>query len=117
MDRRYQKHSFVDRVITEISVLKMLKNDYIVGLIDFVWDPKYIFIITEYCDEGDLSHYIRKRHKLAEPLVKMFMQQLALALKYLHRYNICHMDLKPQNLLLSSKPKLKLKLADFGYVF
>lgn len=76
---------------------------------------RYIYIITEYCDEGDLSHYIRKKHKLSEPLVKMFMQQLALALKYINRYNICHMDLKPQNLLLCSKPKLKLKMADFGY--
>lgn len=40
MDRRFQKHSFIDRVVTEISVLKMLKHDYIVELIDFIWDAK-----------------------------------------------------------------------------
>lgn len=68
----------------------------------------------EYCNEGDLSQYIRKKHTLTESIVKVFMQQLALALKYLNERNICHMDLKPQNLLLQSKPKLKLKLADFG---
>lgn len=68
----------------------------------------------EFCNEGDLSQFIRKKHKLAESLVKVFIQQLALALKYLNQHKICHMDLKPQNLLLQSKPKLKLKLADFG---
>lgn len=40
MDRRFQKHSFVERVVKEISVLKMLKHDYIVELIDFIWDSK-----------------------------------------------------------------------------
>lgn len=75
---------------------------------------RHIFIITEYCDEGDLSQFIRKKHKLAESLVKTFMQQLALALKFLHGHGICHMDLKPQNILLVSKPSLKLKIADFG---
>lgn len=75
---------------------------------------RHIFIVMEYCNEGDLSQYIRKKHKLFEALVKIFMQQLGLALQFLHQHNICHMDLKPQNLLLQSKPKLKLKLADFG---
>ncbi|XP_018335806.1 serine/threonine-protein kinase ULK3 [Agrilus planipennis] len=114
IDKRYQQKSFADNVVKEISLLKLLKHDYIVRLIDFQSDSKYIFIITEFCDEGDLSHYIRKKHKLAESLVKTFMQQLALALKFLRSHNICHMDLKPQNLLLRSKPKLQLKVADFG---
>lgn len=76
---------------------------------------RHIFIVMEYCNEGDLAQYIRKKHKLMESLVKVFIQQLALALKYLQQYNICHMDLKTQNLLIQSQPKLKLKLADFGY--
>lgn len=114
IDKRYQKKSFADTVVKEISMLKFLKHDYIVKLIDFTWDTKHIFVITEYCDEGDLSHFIRKKHKLAETLVKTFMQQLALALRFLHTHEVCHMDLKPQNLLLVSKPSLKLKVADFG---
>lgn len=125
--------SLIERAISEISLLKMVNCEYIVKLIDFSVDPKYVtcknvytpenntkncsrsaVIITSYCDGGDLSHYIRKKHKLSEPLVKMFMQHLALALKYLNRLDICHMDLKPQNLLLCTQPKLHLKVADFG---
>jgi serine/threonine protein kinase len=72
---------------------------------------RYIFIVMEYCEHGDLSRFIRKRRKLPETVCKKFLQQLALALKFLRSQNVCHMDLKPQNLLLTSKPNLTLKLA------
>uniref|UniRef100_A0AC11DMZ6 Unc-51 like kinase 3 n=1 Tax=Ovis aries TaxID=9940 RepID=A0AC11DMZ6_SHEEP len=37
------------------------------------------------------------------------------ALQFLHERNISHLDLKPQNILLSSLEKPHLKLADFGF--
>lgn len=64
----------------------------------------------EYCDGGDLSNFIKKRHKLQENVCRKFLQQLALALRYLRGHNVCHMDLKPQNLLLIKKPILTLKV-------
>lgn len=39
----------------------------------------------------------------------------ASALQFLHERNISHLDLKPQNILLSSLEKPHLKLADFGF--
>lgn len=64
----------------------------------------------EYCDGGDLSRFIRKRHKLPENVCKKFMQQLSMALQFLRSNNICHLDLKPQNLLLVTGPQLTLKI-------
>ncbi|XP_076671057.1 unc-51 like kinase 3 homolog Aduk isoform X2 [Andrena cerasifolii] len=69
----------------------------------------------EYCDGGDLSSFIRERHKLPEQICRRFSQQLALALKYLRNNNVSHMDLKPQNLLLMKKPCMTLKVGDFGF--
>jgi len=74
----------------------------------------YIYIVMEYCDGGDLSSFIHSRQKLNEKVCRLFLQQLASALQYLRQNNVSHMDLKPKNLLLSSKTKPKLKLADFG---
>ena len=65
----------------------------------------------EYCDGGDLSNFIKRKHKLPEHVCRKFLQQLALALRYLRNHNVCHMDLKPQNLLLIKKPSLRLKVA------
>jgi len=68
----------------------------------------------EYCDGGDLSTFIHSRQKLDENVCQLFLQQLASALQYLRQNNVSHMDLKPKNLLLTSKINPQLKLADFG---
>jgi len=105
----------VDNIITEISLLKRLKHPHIVEMKDFAWDANYIYIIMDYYGGGDLSRFIKSRSVLAEDVVKKFLQQLALALRYLRSKHVAHMDLKPSNILLSSPRKPVLKLADFGF--
>lgn len=104
-----------ENLLTEIELLKKLDHEHIVKLKDFVWNDQYIFLIMEYCSGGDLSRFIHSRRGLPEPIAKKFLQQLALALQFLNVNNIAHMDLKPQNLLLSDPQNPVLKLADFGF--
>jgi len=105
----------IDNLLTEISLLKKLKHQYIVTMLDFTWDERYIHIIMEYCDGGDLSSIIKKRQCLPEHKCRRFLQQLSSALKYLHHHNVVHMDLKPSNLLIHGKTPPILKMADFGF--
>ena len=105
-----------DNLITEISMLKKMKHDHIVEMKDFGYDANYIYIVMEYCGGGDLSRFIRTRQSLSEPVCRRFLQQLALALRYLRSHDVAHMDLKPSNILLSHVSKRPtLKLADFGF--
>lgn len=106
-----------DNLITEIKLLKTMKHRYIVEMIDFEWDANYIYIITEYCAGGDLSRMIKAHKSLGEGVCKHFLQQLSQALQFLRSKNIAHMDLKPSNILLTSKNPntCVLKLADFGF--
>uniref|UniRef100_A0A0K2TEP2 Serine/threonine-protein kinase ULK3 n=1 Tax=Lepeophtheirus salmonis TaxID=72036 RepID=A0A0K2TEP2_LEPSM len=103
----------VDNIISEITLLKTLKHQHIVEMVDFTWDTSYIYIIMEYCGGGDLSRFIRLKKSLPECVVKKFLQQLGLALQFLRSKNISHMDLKPQNILITQSRVLKL--ADFGF--
>ncbi|XP_062926531.1 serine/threonine-protein kinase ULK3 [Mobula hypostoma] len=105
----------VENLLTEIEILKTVKHPHIVQLKDFQWDGENIYLIMEYCAGGDLSHFIRSRRALPEHVARRFLQQLASALQYLHQRNISHLDLKPQNVLLSSRTCPHLKLADFGF--
>lgn len=119
IDKSGIKHSgsAVDNLISEIRLLKTLTHPHIVKMIDFTWDDKNIYIITEYCCGGDLSKYIHKFGRISEKQVLYFLQQLVLALKFLREKGVVHMDLKPHNLLLqkSSEGKYILKVADFGF--
>ncbi|CAH8574649.1 unnamed protein product [Schistosoma margrebowiei] len=104
-----------DNLVSEISILKALEHPHIVRMLDFTWDASFVYIIMEFCGGGDLSRFLRLKKRLDELLVQRFLQQLALALQYLKSKNIVHMDLKPQNILLTSINNPSLKLADFGF--
>jgi serine/threonine protein kinase len=71
----------------------------------------------EYCEGGDLSIFIRNYKQLNEKICKSFLGQLASALKYLRQHNIVHMDLKPNNLLLTTRRHPVLKLAGNVKIF
>ncbi|XP_063099413.1 serine/threonine-protein kinase ULK3 isoform X6 [Cavia porcellus] len=105
----------VENLLTEIEILKGIRHPHIVQLKDFQWDSDNIYLIMEFCAGGDLSRFIHARRILPEKVARVFMQQLASALQFLHERNISHLDLKPQNILLSSLEKPHLKLADFGF--
>ncbi|GCC20094.1 hypothetical protein chiPu_0018734, partial [Chiloscyllium punctatum] len=102
----------VENLLTEIEILKTVRHPHIVQLKDFQWDSENIYLIMEFCAGGDLSHFIRTRRALPEGVARRFLQQLASALQYLHERNISHLDLKPQNILVSSRSTPHLKLAD-----
>ncbi|XP_038077303.1 serine/threonine-protein kinase ULK3-like [Patiria miniata] len=105
----------VENLLTEIEILKRIRHEHIVELKDFQWDDSYIYLIMEYCSGGDMSHFIRTKQALPERTVRVFVRQIASALHHLQSENITHMDLKPQNLLLSNSYDPVLKLADFGF--
>lgn len=104
-----------DNLVREISILKKMRHRHIVQLRDFRWDRSWVYLITDYCAGGDLSAFIRTSRALPEPIARKFLRQLAQAIGYLRSHGIAHMDLKPQNILLSSRHNPFLKLADFGF--
>lgn len=107
--------SATENLLTEIAILKKIKHEHVVELIDFQWNSGFIYLIMEYCSGGDLHRYIKLHKRLREVVVRKFLQQLAKALQVLQQHTIAHMDLKPQNILLSSLRNPVLKLADFGF--
>ena len=66
----------------------------------------------EYCENGELFHYIVERQRLSEEESSFFFYQLINGLQYIHSENIVHRDLKPENLLLGKNNILKI--IDFG---
>lgn len=101
--------------IREISLLKELKDENIVRLLDIVHGDQKLYLVCEFLDM-DLKRYMDTRNNQKDPisldLVKKFTYQLNLGIVYCHSHRILHRDLKPQNLLIDSTRNLKL--ADFG---
>lgn len=71
-----------------------------------------MYIITEYCEDGDLYHYLEKEHRLPESKAKRYLKQIMKGSKYLHSNGIIHRDLKPANILMKDNC---CKISDFGF--
>ncbi|OSD02282.1 Pkinase-domain-containing protein [Trametes coccinea BRFM310] len=101
--------------IREISLLKELKDENVVRLLDIVHADQKLYLVCEFLDV-DLKRYMENGNKAKRPItpeiVKKFTYQLASGLRYCHSHRILHRDLKPQNLLIDKDDNLKL--ADFG---
>lgn len=99
--------------IREIAVLKDLKHNNIVELIEVVSVGSVLYLAFEFMDQ-DLRHYMdRNREPILNPqLVKSYLYQILMGLCYCHSRRIIHRDLKPQNLLIDKGGNIKL--ADFG---
>ncbi|KAJ1094128.1 hypothetical protein NDU88_007212 [Pleurodeles waltl] len=106
----------------EIKILKELKHENIVALYDFQELSNSVYLVMEYCNGGDLADYLHTMRTLSEDTIRVFLQQIAGAMRILHSKGIIHRDLKPQNILLSytggrkSNPNnIRIKIADFGF--
>ncbi|GAB1203577.1 hypothetical protein APSETT445_002213 [Aspergillus pseudonomiae] len=64
------------------------------------------------CPNGSVMDMVKKRRSLSLPEVRRFMIQLCGAVKYLHKRNVAHRDLKMGNLFLDQN--MDIKVGDFG---
>jgi len=72
------------------------------------------YLVTEYCDPGDLCKYLRDPHVNLPWGIRVRMaSDIASAMAYLHAKNITHRDLKSQNCLITEN--WRVKLCDFGF--
>lgn len=96
----------------EIKVMNNLNHKNVLKLYNVIYENNNIYLILEYCKYGDLSLFLKNK-KLKESVVKGFLYQIVSGLKYLHKKNIFHRDLKPQNILVDNN--FNLKITDFTF--
>ncbi|XP_062406657.1 serine/threonine-protein kinase pdik1l-B-like [Sardina pilchardus] len=73
-----------------------------------------LWLVMEYCEGGDLNHFILSRPPDTERNHSV-IKQLSSALTFLHGLGIVHRDLKPDNVLVQlTKKGPVIKVADFG---
>ncbi|KAG7499826.1 triple functional domain protein isoform X2 [Solea senegalensis] len=105
-----------DRVTQELNLLQRLQHPHIVSLIDTYETPSSYVVVLEMADQGRLLDYIVSWGNLTEEKVACYLRDVLEALHYLHNCRIAHLDVKPENLLVthSSSGQPTVKLTDFG---
>lgn len=100
----------------EISVLRKLgKHPNICQLLDCFDTKKYIVLVLEFCDDGDLYDKVHHSHDevMNHPMmVARMCSSLAKVVQYAHSLGVYHRDIKPENVLLMKTGEIKL--CDWG---
>lgn len=98
--------------IREVALLKELQHPNIVKLESVLKDEDHsrLYLVFELL-KYDLSKKM-KDSRLGPDIVKIYLYQILLGIRFAHVHQVMHRDLKPQNLLIDENNNLKI--ADFG---
>ena len=98
-----------------MEILRQVDHPNIIKFHESYVDYRYIHIVMELAEGGELFDKIVKSKRFSESQAAQYMSKILSAIKHLHEHEICHRDLKPENFLFSDNtPDAEIKLIDFG---
>lgn len=116
---------FFDQSLDEIKILELLRQtgqcdeNNIVEMKTFFYHKEHLIIVTEllrqnlfefgkYIMDNDEPQYFT-RNRLC-----YIARQCLVALSFVHKLGLVHSDVKPENILLASYSRARVKIIDFG---
>lgn len=97
--------------ISEIKIMQQLSHPFILKLHWAFENENALYLVLEYCSQGDLEVLIDRKLLTAE-LSRKYISEILLGLEYMHSLDVVYRDLKPANVLIGADGHVRL--ADFG---
>lgn len=109
--------SMINRLYSEVRLLRDLKNKNIIALYSVWRDEKKntLNFITEVCTSGNLREYRKKHKQVSMKALKKWSRQILKGLDYLHTHEPCviHRDLNCSNVFINGNIG-QVKIGDLG---
>ncbi|KAM3857113.1 striated muscle preferentially expressed protein kinase [Diretmus argenteus] len=99
-------------VLKEYEILKSLHSERVMALHEAYVTPRYLVLVAEYCTGKELIYSLVDRFRYSEDDVVGYLVQVLQGVEYLHNRRILHLDLKPDNIMVTHLNIVKL--VDFG---
>jgi len=103
----------VDRFKQEGLTLAKIKSPHVITIFDFGFDEGVPFLVTEFIEGNTLADLIGKHGALPWDICLFILQQLAQGLAVIHKQDIIHQDIKPENIFVTDQGEAKL--GDLGF--
>ncbi|CAK9822500.1 Unc-89 [Anthophora retusa] len=104
------------QVNREFEALRSLRHERI-ALLEAAYkaqgSPVAVFIL-EKLQGADILTYFSSRHEYTENCVALVITQILDGLQYLHWRGYCHLDIQPDNIVMSTVRSVQVKLVDMG---
>ncbi|KAL7299559.1 hypothetical protein TKK_0007637 [Trichogramma kaykai] len=98
-------------IAREAGLLAQLRHPNIVSLHKVIDTGTTVVLLLELITGGELFHWVPSNETEAAHVVGQVLK----ALSHLHSHQVAHLDIKPENILLSTPPPMpNIKLIDLG---
>lgn len=109
---------YTTEVMPRLKALQHIQHPHIASITDVLEDRDHIYILSDYFQGNDLQDWMERLDEgnwLQENACAAYIRQALLAVAHCHANQVYHRDLRPNNLVLTSKlPDAKIKVTDFG---
>uniref|UniRef100_A0AAQ6AL90 Striated muscle enriched protein kinase b n=1 Tax=Amphiprion ocellaris TaxID=80972 RepID=A0AAQ6AL90_AMPOC len=99
-------------ILKEYEILKSLHNERVMALHEAYVTPRYLVLVAEYCTGKELLYSLIDRFRYSEDDVAGYLVQILQGVEYLHSRRVLHLDLKPDNIVVTNLNAVKI--VDFG---
>lgn len=96
----------------EARAMAFVNHPNLVTIYDLHEEPDGSWVVMEYVDGVTLKELVQRDGPLPPESVALILQQIANALAHIHERNLVHLDIKPQNIMIT--PSGEVKIIDFG---
>ena len=103
---------FYDKFFKEACHIAQLEHPNIVSIIDVFEENSTAYYVMRYAPNGSLEAKVNREGFLSEAEATRYILKVADALRFVHEHKLTHLDVKPDNILLSEKDEPWL--VDFG---
>ena len=129
---KHEKSKSFDKEIYALNKIKKKKDkdkkSYVINIIEhfdatltaedqksgFIYQKELKHIVLDYLPNKTLDYYFYKLDKsISDKYAKAILLKIAMGLKEIHDANLCHLDLKLQNIILDDK--YNPIICDFGF--
>jgi len=108
-----EKSKLIAQFEREAEIAMQLNHQNVVKVFNFGRFNRHYAMIMEYVDGKNLKEIIYEREKFSLQTILKICYEAGKGLSYIHKNNIVHKDVKPDNILVSKNLKI-VKITDFG---
>ena len=106
--------AYLERFLMEEWVARRIDNAHVLKPCEQTRKRHYLYIVTEFVEGQTLVQWMHDNPKPDIETVRNIIEQVARGLQALHRQEMLHQDLRPNNIMIDKSGTVKL--IDFGSV-
>ena len=106
--------AYMERFLMEEWVMKRINSNHVLKAHETKRKRNYLYLVTEYVQGKTLDQWMRDKPKPELEEVRNIVEQVAKGLRAMHRLEMLHQDLRPNNIMIDTNGTVKL--IDFGSV-